>query len=131
SDLYSLGCIMYRMLGGKPPFQAESAMAVLVAHVSQDPTDVRELMTRDDIPEAFIELTMRLLSKQPGERPIDAPAVRAELEAILPQTSTQATKSVSGGNATAADGGSPLAPAAASANPTPARAPQKTFNPDS
>jgi len=130
SDLYSLGCIMYRMLAGKPPFQAESAMAVLVAHVSQAPQDVRELMTRDDIPEAFVELTMRLLSKQPGERPIDAPAVRAELEAILPQTATLATKSVSGGSRTAADGGSPIAPGSATANPTPAMAPQKTSNPD-
>lgn len=131
SDLYSLGCIMYRMLAGRPPFQADTPMGVLVAHVSQQPQDVRELMTRDDIPEAFADLTMRLLSKHPGDRPGDAPAVRAELEAILPQTVTQASSAVSGDDATAADGGSPLAPSEDVPNPAEAQHRQKTSNPDS
>ncbi|AWV88431.1 protein kinase domain-containing protein [Bradymonas sediminis] len=136
SDLYSLGCIMYRMLAGHPPFQADTPMAILVAHVSQDPVDIRELITRDDIPDAFADLCMRLLSKQADDRPADAQAVRAELEAILDLTTTQATPAVrskttpavAGAPAdTAADGGSPV-PAAPGPHSTGES--QKTSLPD-
>jgi serine/threonine-protein kinase len=88
SDLYSLGCILYRMLGGHPPFESDTPMAVLVSHVSEQPRHVRELIDRADVPEALIDLCMRLLEKDPNDRPDDAQAVRNELERIIDNTTT-------------------------------------------
>lgn len=88
SDLYSLGCILYRMLGGHPPFESDTPMAVLVSHVSEQPRHVRELIDRADVPDALIDLCMRLLAKDPNDRPDDAQAVRNELESIIDNTTT-------------------------------------------
>jgi serine/threonine protein kinase len=83
SDLYSLGCILYRMLGGRPPFEADTPMAVLVSHVSEAPRHVRDFIERDDVPTELTDLCMQLLSKQADGRPEDAQAVRAKLEVML------------------------------------------------
>lgn len=144
SDLYSLGCIMYRMLVDRPPFESDTPMAVLVSHVSEVPTDVREVMTRDDIPEALADLCMRLLSKDADRRPADAQSVRGELESILDLTSTQANQAIASATgptqaapAVAADGGNPVPDASAPASPNAARSAeldrkdsQKTASPD-
>ncbi len=95
SDLYSLGCILYRMLGGHPPFESDTPMAVLVSHVSEQPRHVREFIERDDIPDELSDLCMRLLAKDVDDRPADAQAVRAELETILANTSPGATGAIS------------------------------------
>ncbi len=96
SDLYSLGCILYRMLSGHPPFESDTPMAVLVSHASENPPHINEVIQRGDIPDQLTDLCMRLLAKQPDDRPADAQAVRAELEAMMGHTTSGSTPAVRG-----------------------------------
>lgn len=94
SDLYSLGCILYRMLVGRPPFESDTPMAVLISHVNQPPERVHGLIERPDIPESLADLCMQLLEKAPDARPDDAQAVRAQLEQILASATTGSNQTI-------------------------------------
>ncbi|MFI9051992.1 WD40 repeat domain-containing serine/threonine protein kinase [Streptomyces sp. NPDC053427] len=77
TDLYSLGCVLYELLAGRPPFTTEaSVFALMHQHVEELPTPLREL--RPDVPEHLADLVQGLLAKDPAERP-DALAVAGEL----------------------------------------------------
>jgi serine/threonine-protein kinase len=66
SDLYSLGVVLYEMLTGTVPFEAEGALATALKHVTDQPIPPRE---RDpSVPEAMDALVMGLLSKNPEDR---------------------------------------------------------------
>ncbi|MFD9463052.1 serine/threonine-protein kinase [Streptomyces sp. NPDC060027] len=67
SDMYSLGCVLYQLLTGRPPFQANSPVAVLHHHLDTAPTPPRELGA--DLPPAFENYLLSLLAKQPDDRP--------------------------------------------------------------
>ncbi|WP_339133584.1 serine/threonine-protein kinase [Streptomyces sp. f51] len=67
SDMYSLGCVLYQLLTGRPPFQASSPVAVLHQHLDSTPTPPRELGV--DLPPAFENYLLGLLAKQPEDRP--------------------------------------------------------------
>ncbi|MEU6276252.1 serine/threonine-protein kinase [Streptomyces populi] len=67
SDMYSLGCVLYQLLTGRPPFQAGSPVAVLHHHLDTAPTPPRELGA--DLPPAFENYLLGLLAKQPEDRP--------------------------------------------------------------
>src|SRR5512135_951788 len=66
SDLYSLGIVLYEMLTGKPPFDADTPLAILMKHVNEPlpmpPT------TNVVIPEAFERILLKVLSKSPDDR---------------------------------------------------------------
>ena len=66
SDLYSVGVIMYEMLTGKLPFDAESAVSVAIMQLQNEPTKLREI--NPDIPEGLEEITLRAMQKNPAER---------------------------------------------------------------
>ena len=68
SDLYSLGCILFEMLAGHPPFTARSRRAFLNLHVSEPPP----LAILAEQPAALVEVVARLLAKRPEERFEDA-----------------------------------------------------------
>jgi serine/threonine-protein kinase len=66
SDLYSLGVVLYEMLTGMLPFEAEGALAMAMKHVTDQPIPLRE---RDPhVPEAMGALVMGLLAKDPEAR---------------------------------------------------------------
>ncbi|MEV7379930.1 serine/threonine-protein kinase [Streptomyces lydicus] len=67
SDVYSLGCLLYQLLTGKPPFQADSALAVLQQHLDSVPVPPRQLGA--DLPPAFENYLLGLLAKEPESRP--------------------------------------------------------------
>lgn len=73
SDLYALGCVLYEMLVGAPPFDGETSYAVMNQQVHQHPVPVSEL--RREVPGDLDLLVSRLLEKSPDDRPEDAEEV--------------------------------------------------------
>ncbi|MER6346996.1 protein kinase domain-containing protein [Streptomyces sp. NPDC001595] len=67
SDVYSLGCVLYQLLTGAPPFQADSAIAILHQHLDAAPTPPRQCGAQ--LPPAFENYLLGLLAKQPEHRP--------------------------------------------------------------
>ncbi|MEU9795291.1 serine/threonine-protein kinase [Streptomyces sparsogenes] len=70
SDLYSLGCVLYELSAGAPPFDLDDAWAVLVGHRGTTPEPLRG--QRPEIPEPFERVILDLLAKDPEDRPRDA-----------------------------------------------------------
>lgn len=81
SDLYSLGCVLYHMLTGRPPFDAESPRAILMLHRKQP---VMPPSSKVEVPKALEEIVMKLLVKDPAQRYQDASQVTAALADLLP-----------------------------------------------
>ncbi|ABG05212.1 serine/threonine protein kinase [Rubrobacter xylanophilus DSM 9941] len=78
SDLYSLGIVLYEMLTGEVPFDAETPIGLAMKHMSDVPRPPKE--ANPAVPDDLNDLVMRLLSKAPEERPKDASALIDELE---------------------------------------------------
>jgi tetratricopeptide (TPR) repeat protein len=81
-DVFSLGCVLFECLTGRPAFVGEHVMAVLAKILLEDAPRLREL--RSSIPSALDDLVARMLAKNPAERPPSAAAVLAEIEALGP-----------------------------------------------
>ncbi|MEU8779314.1 serine/threonine-protein kinase [Streptomyces sp. NPDC048606] len=80
SDLYSLGCLLYAALVGRPPFADGPWHVVLRRHVDEAPVPPGAL--RAGLPPAWEALVLDLLAKAPEDRPANAPAVRERLAAL-------------------------------------------------
>ena len=70
SDLYALGLILFELLTGRPAFSGDSAYAILKKHCTAEPPAPSSL--RRSVPPALDELVLRLLRKDPDERPASA-----------------------------------------------------------
>ncbi|MFF3938330.1 serine/threonine-protein kinase [Streptomyces phaeofaciens] len=86
SDLYSLGCLLYELLTGRPPFYSTSATpaAIVHSHMQQAPTPPSG--SREGLPQHLDMLVLQLLAKEPAARPATAAEVRARLIAARPVT---------------------------------------------
>ncbi|MGW2085075.1 protein kinase domain-containing protein [Streptomyces sp. NPDC001880] len=67
SDMYSLGCVIYQLLLGDPPFRSDTATATLYQHVDTAPVPLRQRGV--DVSPAFDSYLLGLLAKQPEDRP--------------------------------------------------------------
>jgi serine/threonine-protein kinase len=79
SDVYALGCLLYECLAGAPPFAEKAYVETLLAHVQDEPPDLRE--PRSDLPEALSWAVLKALAKDPAERPPTATAYARMLRA--------------------------------------------------
>lgn len=77
ADLYAFGIILYEMLAGQVPFQADDLMVLLTKQMTEVPP-----MLPQSVPTDLQSLVARLLAKEPADRPQSAAAVRAELDAF-------------------------------------------------
>jgi len=80
SDLYSLGCVMYALLTGEPPFTGEHAMGVIQQHLTSTPPPLAS--RRAEVPTSVAEIVSALLAKDPRDRPPSAEDVVDTLAAI-------------------------------------------------
>jgi serine/threonine-protein kinase len=79
ADIYALGCLLYRMLCGRTPFTG-TTQEVLKAHRKRPP--IAPTKFNPDIPRRLEKLILRLLAKNPAERPQTMTVVAVELQAI-------------------------------------------------
>jgi serine/threonine protein kinase len=83
-DVYAIATMLYQMLSGRTPFNAEQAVAVLVQQIHDAPPPLRSLERSAYVPEAIAAVIMKNLSKRPEDRAPDARAFgRALLEAAI------------------------------------------------
>ncbi len=81
SDLYALGVVFFEMLTGELPFTAPDVATFFVKHMNEPPPSLRSINPR--VPAALDELILKMLAKDPKDRPVDAHRIHADLIEIL------------------------------------------------
>ncbi|GAB4523140.1 MAG: hypothetical protein Fur0018_05730 [Anaerolineales bacterium] len=89
SDIYSLGVMLFEMLSGKPPFEAESAMTVMRMHLDAPVPDIHEVAP--DVPDGMRTILQRALEKFPDQRYQTAGDMASDLRAVLAAYPTEKT----------------------------------------
>jgi eukaryotic-like serine/threonine-protein kinase len=123
SDIYSLGCVLYAMLSGAPPFTGDLAAALLHQHVNAAPRPLRDVVPA--VPPPLGQLVDRMLAKSPGARPQSAGEVRDRLRAALDPTAPTAAIGTGGVAVAAAAGAQAGAPSARTAPTRPLARPRR------
>ena len=80
-DIYSLGCVAYWLLTGRPPFEGADAMSVLMQHSNATPLAPSELSEKP-VPQDLDALVVECLSKDPADRPLDAERLAGRLDKL-------------------------------------------------
>jgi tetratricopeptide (TPR) repeat protein len=81
TDIYSLGCMIFQAVSGRPPFVREGVGELIAAHLSEPAPELSSLAP--SVPPALGGLVGRMLAKDPDQRPASMAEVVRELEALL------------------------------------------------
>ena len=81
ADLYALGCLLYELVTGEPPYNGSNFARIFDQHLSTEPPSARQRVP--ECPQALDDLIRSLLSKNPDDRPINARSVQGVLAEIL------------------------------------------------
>lgn len=68
SDVYSLGCLMFEVLSGKPPFAGENPMQLVVSHINENPERLDRSIRNSDVGKSLDNVISRCLAKEQDER---------------------------------------------------------------
>lgn len=82
ADVFSLGCVLYECLSGRPPFVGEKLITVLANILFEEAQDIRAL--RPAVSAELAGLLARMLAKDPSDRPRDGAALEGALAAVRP-----------------------------------------------
>ncbi|MFN9719957.1 MAG: serine/threonine protein kinase [Planctomycetota bacterium] len=80
ADLYSLGCTLYFLLSGRPPYTEGTLVQRLVAHQTRSPSPLSSF--RSDIPESLLDLLRRMMARNKNDRVNSAALIAEELSRI-------------------------------------------------
>ncbi len=83
SDIYAMGIILYELLTGRVPFNAENPLGILIKHLQEQPPTFGQIRPDLVIPENVERFVHRMLAKQVEQRPQTAEAVIREIEELL------------------------------------------------
>jgi hypothetical protein len=108
SDIYSLGCTLYHLLAGQPPFPENDTFVKLAAHMLKQPTPLRELGVA--VPEELQRVLDRMLAKDPAQRYQTPVEVAEALKPFIRQELARHS-------ATAVDTAEPLQPCGSASRP--------------
>ena len=81
SDIYSVGCVLFEILSGEPPFTGDSPVAVAYQHVSEEPPAPSSI--NPDISPELDSIVLKALSKNPANRYQNAAEMRGDLVSVL------------------------------------------------
>ncbi len=112
-DIYALGVVLFELATGQLPFQADTAMNVVLKHLYEEPPPLSSL--RPDLPPLIDEVVQRALRKEPEQRYASAGELARALQAAWPGAATSAKSATRPARATDED----------SAQQTPARTPRR------
>ncbi len=119
SDVYSLGCLLYRLLSGEVPFAGETPVAILRRHLDDTPVALKKKVP--SVPDSVVECVEKSMAKEPSERYSDAnefaTALRGAMPDLIVQPSSSAT--VTAGSYLGAPAGNPPPPSTTSDSDSP------------
>jgi serine/threonine protein kinase/WD40 repeat protein len=91
-DLFSLGCVLYRLATGKAPFMGTNTMSTLMSVANDEPNKPQAV--NPEVPAALSDLVMQLLAKKPEDRPQSAREVAARLAALTKDSPPSAVRAL-------------------------------------
>jgi hypothetical protein len=81
SDLYSVGCLLFELVTGRPPFVGETSVAIAYQHVRENPVPPSQL--EPSLDPAFDAVVLHALAKDPGDRYQTAAQMRDDVDRLL------------------------------------------------